>query len=135
MSLGYGGACELIEINDRAVTYAYGPYNLNEGEYRNSEHIYDGRIIISRDAFVEPEIHQRIHRKPNGKKHVVVKRVRKDVDYSALLVAGKIVIENSRFCWRIYPSGHGMIALRLIFRIFDSYQDTGELPERVGYNV
>lgn len=132
MSRGFGAFARLALQDENTVVYEYAPYNLNEPEYRNSEHIYDGLITISKDSLVEPEIHEKLKRMPSGRKKLIVKRIRRDVDYSALLTAGKITIENSCFCWRLIGTEEniGMMALQIIFRIYDHYQDEGTLPEK-----
>ena len=68
---------------------------------------------------MEPEIHEKLKRLPNGRKKLIVKRIRRDVDYMALLKANKIIIENSRYCWRFVgrEKDIGMIAMRT-FSIF-----------------
>lgn len=133
MSRGFGGSARIVLQDENTVVYEYAPFNLNEPEYRNSEHIYDGLITISKDSMVDPEIHEKLKRMPSGRKKLIVKRIRRDVDYSALLAAGKITIENSRYCWRLVGTEKniGMMAMRIIFRIYDHYQDEGTLPETV----
>ena len=133
MSRGFGGSAKIVLQDENMVVYEYAPYNLNEPEYRNSDHIYDGLITISKDSMVEPDIHEKLKRMPSGRKKLIVKRIRRDVDYSGLLAAGKIIIENSRYCWYFVGTEKtiGMIAMRLVFRIYDQYQDEGSLPETV----
>lgn len=76
---------------------------------------------------MESEIHEKLKRMPNGRKKLIVKRIRRDVDYMALLEANKLTIENSRYCWCFVETEKdiGMIAMRIIFHIFDQYQDEG----------
>lgn len=133
MSRGFGGAARIVMQDENTVVYEYAPFNLNDPAYRNDEHIYDGLLTISKDSMVEPEIHEKLKRMPSGKKKLIVKRIRRDVDYSALLDSGKIAIENSRFCWRLVGTEKniGMMAMKIIFRIYDHYQDEGTLPETV----
>ena len=133
MSRGFGGSARIVLQDENTVVYEYAPFNLNEPEYRNSEHIYDGLITISKDSLVEPEIHEKLKRMPSGRKKLIVKRIRRDVNYSALLDAGKIAIENSGYCWHMVGTEKniGMMAMRIVFRIYDHYQDEGILPETV----
>jgi len=133
MSRGFGGSARIVLQDENTAVYEYAPFNLNEPEYRNSEHTYDGLITISKDSMVEPEIHEKLKRMPSGRKKLIVKRIRRDVDYSALLAAGKITIENSRYCWHLVGTEKniGMMAMRIVFRIYDHYQDEGTLPETV----
>ena len=51
MSRGIGAHANLVLEDENTVIYEYGGYNLNEPEYRNENHIYDGMITISRDLF------------------------------------------------------------------------------------
>lgn len=133
MSRGFGGSARMVLQDENTVVYEYAPFNLNEPEYRNGDHIYDGLITISKDSLVEPEIHEKLKRMPSGRKKLIVKRIRRDVDYTALLAAGKIIVENSRFCWHMVGTEKniGMMAMRIIFRIYGHYQDEGVLPETV----
>lgn len=91
------------------------------------------RITISKDSMVEPEIHEKLKVMHSGKKKLIIKRIRRDVDFDALLDAGKITIENSRYCWHLVGTEKniGMIAMKIVFRIYDHYQDEGTLPETV----
>lgn len=133
MSRGFGGSARIVLQDENTAIYEYAPFNLNEPEYMNNDHIYDGMITISKDSLVEPEIHEKLKRMPSGRKKLIVKRIRRDVDYSALLAAGKIIVKNSRFCWHMVGTEKniGMMAMRIIFRIYDHYQDEGVLPETV----
>lgn len=124
MSMGYGGSAILFIQDESTVIYKYSPYNLNNPEYSNEERIYDGIITISKDALVEPEIHEKIKRMPSGRKKLIVKRVPRDVDYTPLFENGKLLVENSKYCWYFLgqKKNIGMIAMRSIFKIFDYYQ-------------
>ena len=129
MSMGYGGRARIVLQDNDTVIYEYAPYNLNEPAYRNSENTYDGLITICKQAFVAAETHAKVKRMPSGRKLQITKRVRKDVDYGKLLESRAIIIENSKYCWHTMKDGYGMIALRLIFRIFDYYQEYETVPE------
>ncbi|EKC59947.1 hypothetical protein LEA_13120 [human gut metagenome] len=54
MSRGFGGSAGIVWQDENTVVNEYAPFNLNEPEYRNSEHVYDGRITISKNSMVEP---------------------------------------------------------------------------------
>lgn len=136
MSVGYGGSARLVLQDENTAIYEYSPYNMNEVEYRNSERIYDGLITISKEGLVEPDIHEKLKRMPSGRKKPVVKRVRCDVNYRDLLLTEKIIIENSKYCWRFVGTDNniGMVAMKIVFHIFDKYQDDGVLPEVISLN-
>lgn len=136
MSMGYGGSARLVLQDENTAIYEYSPYNLNEVEYRNSDRIYDGLITISKDGLVKPDIHEKLKRMPSGRKKLVVKRIRREVNYRDLFLAKKIIVENSRYCWRFVgvEKDVGMIAINIIFKMFDQYQDDGVLPETISVN-
>lgn len=129
MSIGYGGRARIVMQDNDTVIYEYAPYDLNEPGYRNSEKIFDGLITISKQAFVAAEIHTKVKRMPSGRKIQVAKRIRKDIDYEKLLETHAITVENSKYCWRTMKAGCGMIALKLVFHLFDYYQEYGTIPE------
>ena len=135
MSIGFGGKGRLIIQDEHTALYEYAPYNLNNSEYRNAECIYDGLITISKDSLVEPIIHEKIKRIPGKRKKTIIKRIKRHVDFDALFDAGKIAVENSRYCWRTLENGKGIIAMKIIWRIYDHYQENGALPETVSINV
>ena len=133
MSIGEGGAARLALQDDETVIYEYFADNLNHTEYRNKDFIYDGIITISKSALVKPEIHRKIKRMPSGQKKLVEKRVLVKIDWTELHYSDLIQVQNSHFCWRILDNGWGIAAARIIWRIFDKYQETGTLPETVSW--
>ena len=135
MSKGIGGSARVIMQDENTVVYEYYAYNLDEEEYRNPEHIYDGMITIDQRSLVEPEIHKKLKKYPSGRKKLITKRIPREVDYSGLIAAEKISVENSNFCWRTLDNGIGLIAIHIIFKIFDLYQSEGAIPETVGYHI
>lgn len=130
MSIGHAARCRIKTQNETEVVYEYACYNLNNGEYELAKESYSGVITIKKNAFVEPEIHERIKRFPNGKKKKVIKRIHRSVDYGKYIQTGQITIKNSDYCWKTY-SGFDLMALKLIFKILDKYQDDSIIPERI----
>jgi hypothetical protein len=135
MSKGIGGSARVVMQDENTVVYEYYAYDLDREEYQNREHIYDGIITIDKRSLVEPEIHEKLKKQPSGRKKLIAKRIPREVDYSGLITAGKINVENSKFCWRILDNGMGLIAIHIIFKIFNLYQSEGAIPETVGYHV
>lgn len=133
MSMGYGGSARIVLQDESTVVYEYLAYNLNDHKYKNIDRVYDGLITINKSAMVEPEIHVKNKKMSNGRKKILVKRIRHDVDYTSLFNTGKIRVENSSYCWYYVDQMNniGMIATKIIFRIFQKYQDEGGLPEIV----
>lgn len=130
MSRGMGAHANLSLQDEKTVIYEYGGYNLNEAQ------ICDGIITISRNCFLEPEIHQKIKKMPSGKKKIITKRISIDVDCSKMIKDGLIVIENCSNCWKTTDDKHiDIMALRILFKLFLKYQEEGKVPESISYNV
>lgn len=89
MSCGFGASARIVKQDENIVVYEYAPYDLNVQEYSNREHIYDGMITISKDSVVEPALREKFETDALGRKKLIVKRIRSDVDYTELLHAGK----------------------------------------------
>lgn len=136
MSRGYGAHAELVAQDNETVIYQYGGYNVNEPEFRNDNHIYDGVITVSRNCFAEPEIHEKLKKMPGGRKRLITKRIPVDVDYPQMIRNGRIVIENCSNCWQCTPDdGIDVMALHILFMLFRQYQEEGKMPEYISYNV
>ena len=135
MSRGFGGWGYIADQDENAAIYHYGAYNLNEPQYRNEAHLADGIFIIDKNSLVEPNIHEKTKRFPNGKKKLIVKRIVVDVPYSELYENGKIQIQNCSNCWKTISDDKDFIAWHLIWKIFRKYQEDGHLPERISYDV
>ncbi len=137
MSLGIGARANLVVQDDTTVIYEYGGYNLNQQEYRNEGHLYDGSITISRSCFAEPEIHERLKKMPNGRKKPITKRIPISVDYPKMIDEGLIVIENCSNCWHTSQDEKhvDITALRILFRLFKQYQEEGKPPEHISCDM
>lgn len=133
MSMGYGGYADLQQYDDTLVVYLYCCYNVNNDDYKHFMKIEDGELYVDRDAFVEPEIHEKIKKTASGRKKPIVKRIKKDVPFNELFEAGKIKVKNASGTWRTTESGIDIMALKILFKMFDEYQETGELPEHIGW--
>ncbi len=130
MSKGIGGACRKILEDEETVIYEYSAYNLNDPKLKDYNDIFDGSIIIQKSGLVEPGIHEKLKKFPNGRKRITV-----EVDFSNLFSEKMITIENSSNCWQKTIEGYDIIGLSLCFKIFNEYQKIGYLPERLGYDV
>lgn len=53
MSLGIGAHANIVLENEHTVIYEYGGHNLNDPKFRNENRVYDGKIVISKEFFVE----------------------------------------------------------------------------------
>ena len=135
MSRGIGGKAELIAHDDTDVVYVYSVYNLNEAAHRDAISILDGEIHLKRDCFTEPEIHNKRVRKPSGRKVMVEKRIVKIPDYGAMIADGSITIKNASHCFKTTSEGMDIMALNLLYKMFQQYQEDGELPTQISYHV
>mgnify|MGYP000115721475 CR=1 FL=1 len=139
MSMGYGGIAKKVAEDDGYVLYAYGAFNWNLPECANNDYTLDGSILIPKDCFIEPEIHEKIKKMPSGRKKLVTKRIiNLDTIYKnadKALEKGLIKIENSRFMWKYYTDAQGkkydFMALRLLTYAFKQYQETGTILEKI----
>ena len=137
MSIGIGAFAKKVVEDEKAVMYEYGGYNLNDPRYRNAERLYDGTITILKECFVEPEVHKRLKRQPSRRKKFIEKRIPIPVEYEKPLEGGQIVVDNCSNCWRTTDNELkvDVMACRLLNYIFLRYQEEGEVPESVSYNV
>ena len=133
MSLGYGGFADLQQSDDTMVIYLYCCYNVDNDEYKHFQQLEDGELYIDRDAFVEPEIHEKIRKTASGRKRTITKRVPIDFDLIELLESGKITVSNAGGTWQTTNDGIDIIAVKLLRKIFNEYQKTGDIPKRVGF--
>lgn len=131
MSIGVGGFANLELQDEQAMIYSYGGFNLNVPELRNPDHIADGIITIRRDALVEPEIHEKIRRRPSGRKVLERKIIPVDPDYGPILRSGGITVENSRYSWNFWYNNVDSTAITILDYIFHEYQMSGKIMERV----
>lgn len=134
MSLGIGSFCKLIAQDENTIIYEYGSYNLNDPKYENKHRISDGIITISKSSLIEPEIHDKIKRFPNGKKKRIIKRVPKDIPLSDLLENKLVTVENCSNYWETNVDNIDVMALTTIWYIFLEYQEKGQLPESLSIN-
>jgi hypothetical protein len=73
----------------------------------------------------------------SGRKKIVTKRIPVYVDYTAMIKDGKIIIENCSNCQKTADdeTHTDVMSLRLLFEILNKYQEDGEIPEHINYNV
>ena len=133
MSLGYVGICRKAAEDDEMTIYTYAGENWNDGRSQSGDALLqDGVIVICKRCLEEPEINTHIRRRPSGRKYTEVKRITHVPSLGTHLKNGDIVIEKE--CKNAFrkPSYAPVdyIALRLLYRIFKAYQETGELPEK-----
>lgn len=131
MSIGFYGRASLVESDESTLFYSYACCDINRREiWREVWEKEDGELWISRDALIEPEIHEKIRRMPSGRKRLVVKRVPHWPPVEELIDSGKIMVKNAAGTWTMAGSVDRM-AIRLLDKIFMEYQIQGEIPQLV----
>ncbi|HIT89665.1 MAG TPA: hypothetical protein IAC41_04510 [Candidatus Merdenecus merdavium] len=135
MSRGIGAVAVKVLEDDSTVMYLYGGYNLNENKYKNYEHIYDGEIVIDKQCFIEPEIHEKIKKMPSGRKKLITKRIPVSVDYPKMIESDLIKTTNCSNCWKTFDNGMDVMIGYLLFWLFQKYQEDGTIPEKMSYDV
>ena len=134
MSIGIGAFCKRIAEDNNTVIYEYGSYDLNDINYRNERRIADGIITISKSALIEPDIHNKIKRLPNGKKKRIIKRIPRDVPLSYLFDNKFVTVENCSHCWNTSENGIDVMASAIVWHLVLEYQKTGQLPVNLSIN-
>lgn len=132
MSMGYGASCRLISKDGEWFAYEYTSYNMDLENYKEARKNYDGIILINKDFFPKPTIIKKRKKKPNGKKEWIEKKKYPEVNCWEFYKMGKIIIENSSYCWNLTESGVDAFAFRLLFSLSIEYQTSGEIPKRFG---
>ena len=135
MSMGIGGSCKKSVEDETTVLYEYSVYNLNDPNLRAAINSYDGTIKIEKSALINPVIHKKLKRQPNGKKRMIEKRIPVNVPIDSLIAEHKVEITNCSRCWLKTPEEYDVIAVRLCDIIFREYQITGILPEKASYHI
>ena len=134
MSIGHCAYADLVATDETTLLYSYCCYTLNEWERKSDRRDADGELIIDRSCFVEPEIHKKLKRMPSGKKKLVVKRVIVwDYDYPEWIRTKKIQIRNASGTWKTDANGCDFMAVSLLYKLLNTYQETGVIPSHVGY--
>ena len=117
------------------LLYSYCSYNVNFNNWQEMQATEDGELWIERNSLIEPEIHERIKRMPSGRKMLQTKRIKREVPIEELCYAGKIVVRNASGTWKMVGPGVDTIAVSILHKIFDEYQETGRVPQNIGWFV
>lgn len=107
MSMGYSAFATLICETQTELLYAYGCCNLNLPGYQDARTRQDGLIRIKRSAIPFPT--------------------------KACLADGSLEIVNAKAAWSFRENGVDVMALRLLDKISDHFQQTDQPPEKVGF--
>lgn len=134
MSIGYCAYSRKILEDEKTIIYEYTCCNIGVGDWEKAKKTYDGCIVVEKDAFVEPTVHEKIKKMSSGRKKLVTKRIHNAVDYSKLIKEGKIKIENCSGAWKMID-GIDCMAWKLVRKMFDEYQDTGIISDKCLFAV
>ena len=137
MSRGIGAYANKVLEDDENIIYEYGGYNLNEQDFRNENHVNDGRIIISSSCFVKVGMYEKLKEISNGRDKLITKSVSASVEYGKMIENGLIVVENCSNCWHTTEDEKhiDVMALHILFYVFCKYQKEGKIPDYISYNV
>ena len=131
MSMGYGAYAHLVEADDKLVLYTYCCYDVDHCDHRRFKETEDGELYIDRDVFIEPEIHEKTVRTASGRKKTVIKRIKQDVPLKQLLEGRKIKVKNASGTWQTAETGEDIMALKILMKLLEEYQEKGNLPEMI----
>ncbi len=134
MSIGHCSYADLVAADETILLYSYCCYTLNEWERKSDRRDADGELIIDRSCLVEPEIHEKLKRMPSGRKKLVVKRIiRWDYHIPEWMHSGMLQIKNASGTWTTDEDGIDIMAVSLLYKLFNTYQETGDIPQHIGF--
>jgi hypothetical protein len=135
MSLGYVGYARLVAEDDEYAIYEYSGENWNDKKSVNGDDmLFDGEIQIKKSSLEEPEIHEKIRKMPNHRKKLVTKRIIHTVDIQQKIDnRDVIIIKECKNEFSRFSAGRRYLATQLLCHIFAEYQETGRLPQKVGF--
>ena len=135
MSLGYVGHARLEAEDTEIAIYSYTGenWNVRDEAIRKRFESTIGQITIDKSCLIEPELHSKVRRMPNGRKKLVEKRIIRHPDISELISDGSIVVDELCGVDAEASDCRPCIYIRLLRIIFESYQLNGRLPEKEGF--
>lgn len=135
MSLGYVGHARLGAEDTEIAIYSYTGenWNVRDEAIRKRFESTIGQITIDKSCLIEPELHSKVRRMPNGRKKLVEKRIIRHPDISELISDGSIVVDELCGVDAEASDCRPCIYIRLLRIIFESYQLNGRLPEKEGF--
>lgn len=135
MSLGYVGHARLEAEDTEIAIYSYTGenWNVQDEAIRKRLESAIGQITIDKSCLIEPELHGKVRRMPNGRKKLFEKRIIRHPDISGLISDGNIVVDELCGVDAEASDHRPCIYIRLLRIIFESYQLNGRLPEKEGF--
>lgn len=136
MSIGFNGHACLIAEDAESALYRYCADDSNshrDTSWNTAEP--DGEFELKKSSLEEPEIHMKVIRK-NGKKHTQIKRITHVVDIEKKFKDKDIIVNKTAIndCYSNDRTS-GNITHSLLQKIYLYYQENGDLPTEISYNV
>lgn len=135
MSAGFGAFAHFSDQDNNTVVFNYGGYNLNEEKFINEKRLCDGLITIAKSCFAGLEKQGEVRNMPSDGGEMIVKNTLKDIDFTQMLKDGRITIKNCSNCWMCTNDKTDIMALSILYKIFNAYQVDGKVTDYVSYNV
>lgn len=130
MSKGHCGWMKLLAEDEQQLWYQYRCWVLGEEEAQEQ-----GDVWIRRTALVEPVIHQRIKKRPCGRRETLCKRIPQAFSVEDMLASGEVEVSPSTDGGsRPNTVAHSFVQ-HLLFQFFLAYQRSGSIPEEVSWYV
>lgn len=113
-------------------SYAGENWNVQDEAMRKRLESTIGQITIDKSCLIEPELHSKVRRMPNGRKKLVEKRTIRHSDISELISDGSIAVDG--LCGGAAGASdcRPRIYMWLLRLICESNQLNGRLPEKEG---
>lgn len=131
MSIGYGGYMDLAADDNTTLIYTYCCYNVNSDDYKKYMELADGEIVIAKNALIEPEICSK--KIPGSRKSIIKERIRREIPLEELFASGMITVKNAAGTWCTNSDGIDIMAVKMLFKLFNEYRGTGKIPKHIGW--
>ena len=136
MSLGYAGFCRKELEDEETIIYSYRGENWNlPEELREKLEPIEGMFTIQKSALEEPEIHEKVVRKPNGRKKLVRKKVMHFPDVPGHIEEGTVTIDKLCGVDTAYlkPNPFPRCVRELLYIILERYMRDGVIPDEEAF--
>lgn len=134
MSLGYSARARKVIEDKKIILYEYNCYNIGKFDWQDALETFDGSILIEKDAFPNLVADGEIKEISNDRKNTIdIQKTEEKIDFQKLFHNEKIKIKNCSHTWKAYD-GYDFMALKLLWKIFNEYQNNGIIPEYVSWD-
>ncbi len=133
MSIGIEGYMKKIDEDQYQVIYEYKVADIDIhyiSGHSVFENIEPGYVTIDKDCFIGPEIHERIRKRPSGRKYLSVKKIPIPVKYGDYIRQGKITIEPCTY-WSYFGRTSENQLYKMLYGLFKKYQVEEKIPVNI----